>query len=189
MLSAILAVGPGLRAEEYSAASPQLGAPSVGKGHEGKGVIKHKMTPEEREQKRAGRKEKFDSLPPEKQAEILKHKEEYRARREAMREKMKNMTPEEREKWRAEKKEKFDSLPPEKQAEIKKRMEERHARREAMREKMKNMTPQEREEWQKNHPRMPGGHGGGHDGSAGESPSGMKPSVTPEGAPPPVAPQ
>lgn len=67
--------------------------------------LKH-MTPEEREAFHAKMKAKFDSLPPEKQAEIKAKMEERRARHGEMREKMKDMSPEERaemkKKWMEE---------------------------------------------------------------------------------------
>lgn len=79
-------------------------------GHEGRrGEMREKMkhmTPEEREAFHAKMKAKFDSLPPEKQAEIKAKMEERRARHEEMREKMKDMSPEERaemkKKWKEE---------------------------------------------------------------------------------------
>ncbi len=102
-LAALLAFTPvSVQANEHGDGAPSLMHDGEGSGERG-GPGKHHrmkdMSPEQREAMRAKMKEKFDSLPPEKQAEI---KAKMKERHEAM----KNMSPEERremhKKWREE---------------------------------------------------------------------------------------
>lgn len=100
-LAALLSVVPAI---SYAEDTPPAGVPVIATGEAGAGAammggtheehMRHR-TPEEREKHRAMMKEKFDKLPPEKQAEI-------RAKMQERREKIKNMTPEERKAFRKE---------------------------------------------------------------------------------------
>jgi len=72
-------------------------------------------------------------------------REEHKAKREAMCEKMKNMTPEEKKAfWKQRKEEKLANMTP----------EQRQAyedRRAEMKKKFESMTPEEKEAWRKEH--------------------------------------
>lgn len=100
-LAALLAFMPTVaQANDDAAGAPPLMQDGEGPhGGPGKHHRMKDMSPEQREAMRAKMKEKFDSLPPEKQAEI---KAKMKERHEAM----KDMSPEERramhKKWREE---------------------------------------------------------------------------------------
>lgn len=100
-LAAVLALAPMIASANDGVID---GVPTIAAGeHEG-GMMggdhdgRRQMTPEEREERHAKMKAKFDSLPPEKQAEI-------KARMEERHEKMKNMTPEQREEFKEKRRE------------------------------------------------------------------------------------
>lgn len=72
--------------------------------------------------------------------------EQKEAKKAEMKEKLKNMTPEERQKFRADRKakwqERYDKATPEQQAKMNKRMEERKARRDEHRAKKEGAAPE-----------------------------------------------